>query len=132
MWKPLFSVVFRMKFTRKILSVKTIIIFRGVFRTPSSNYQGVFFAKKVNGFLAIGSSHQRCSIKKVALKNFAKFPGKHLWHSLFLIKLQAWGLELYQERDSGLGVFLWFLPNFKNIFFQKQNTPPGDCFWAVN
>ena len=30
------------------------------------------------------SSHQRCSIKKGALKNFAKFKGKHLCQSLFL------------------------------------------------
>ena len=30
--------------------------------------------------------------KKVVLKNFAKFTGKHLCQSLFLIKLQALGL----------------------------------------
>ena len=35
------------------------------------------------------SSHQRCSVKKGALKNFAKFTEKHLCQSLFLIKLQA-------------------------------------------
>ena len=29
------------------------------------------------------SSRQRCSIKIVVLKNFAKFTGKHLCHSLF-------------------------------------------------
>ena len=39
----------------------------------------------------------------------------------FIIKLQAWGLELYLERDSGLGVFLWFLLNSENTFLQKQN-----------
>ena len=32
------------------------------------------------------SSHQRCSIKKGALKNFAKFTGKHLCQSLFFNK----------------------------------------------
>ena len=32
---------------------------------------------------------ERCSIKKVDLKNFAIFKGKHLYWSLFLIKLQA-------------------------------------------
>ena len=26
-----------------------------------------------------------------------------------LIKLQAWGLQLYSKRDSGTGVFLWIL-----------------------
>ena len=35
------------------------------------------------------SSHWRCSVKKGVLKNFAKFTGKHLCRSLFLIKLQA-------------------------------------------
>ena len=33
------------------------------------------------------SSHQRCSVRKVALKNFANFTGKHLCQSLFLNKV---------------------------------------------
>ena len=33
------------------------------------------------------SSHQRCSIKKAALKNFAIFIGKYFRWSLFLIKI---------------------------------------------
>ena len=38
---------------------------------------------------------QRCSEKKVGvLENFAKFTGKHLCQSLFLIKLQTSGLQL--------------------------------------
>ena len=35
------------------------------------------------------SSHRRCFVKNVALKNFANFTGRHLCWSLFLIKLQA-------------------------------------------
>ena len=35
------------------------------------------------------SSHQRCSIKKGVLRNFAKFTGKYLCQSLFLRKLQT-------------------------------------------
>ena len=35
----------------------------------------------------VRSSHQRCSIKKGALKNFAKFTGKHLCQSLFFLLL---------------------------------------------
>ena len=35
------------------------------------------------------SSHQRCSVRKVILRNFAKFAGKHLCQSLFLTKLLA-------------------------------------------
>ena len=37
------------------------------------------------------SSHWRCSIKKAALKNFAKFTEKHQCQSPFLIKLQVSG-----------------------------------------
>ena len=36
------------------------------------------------------SSHQRCSIKKLFLKNFSIFTRKQLCWSLFLIELQAW------------------------------------------
>ena len=35
------------------------------------------------------SSHRKCSIKKGILINFANFTGKHLYWSLFLIKLHA-------------------------------------------
>ena len=41
------------------------------------------------------SSRPEVFCKKDVLKNFAIFTGKHLCHSLFLIKLQAWGLQLY-------------------------------------
>ena len=39
----------------------------------------------------IRSSHQRCSVRKGVPRNFAKFTGKHLCQSLFLIKMQTWG-----------------------------------------
>ena len=29
------------------------------------------------------SSHQGCSVRKIVLRKFAKFPGKHLCQSLF-------------------------------------------------
>ena len=35
------------------------------------------------------SSHRRCSVNKTVLRNFAKFTGKHLCQSLFLLKLQT-------------------------------------------
>ena len=35
------------------------------------------------------SSHRRCSVRKGVGRTFAKFTGKHLCRSLFLIKLQA-------------------------------------------
>ena len=58
-----------------------------------------FFKKSNYVDNSVRSSHQRCSIKKGALRNFAKFTGKHLCQSLFLIKL--------------------------HLFYK---TPPGDCF----
>ena len=39
-------------------------------------------------FLILKSNHRSGSLEKGVLKNFA---GKHLWWSLFSIKLQAWG-----------------------------------------
>ena len=44
---------------------------------------------KLKKCLSSRSSHQRCSIEKAILKNFAIFTGKHLCWSLLLIDLQA-------------------------------------------
>ena len=49
----------------------------------------------------VRSSHQRCSVKKVVLRNFAKFKGKHLCQSLFFNKVAG-----LRPRDSSAGVFL--------------------------
>ena len=42
-----------------------------------------------NIFTELRTSQRRCSVKKGALRNFAKLTGKHLCQCLFLIKLQA-------------------------------------------
>ena len=39
---------------------------------------------------SLRSSHQRCSVKKVILRNFAKFTGKHLCQSPFLNKVASY------------------------------------------
>ena len=71
------------------------------------------------------SSHRRCSVKKGVeiFKNSQETP---VPESLFLIKLQVWGLQLYQKRLSVTGVFLWILKIFYTHLFYK--TPPDDCF----
>ena len=47
--------------------------------------------KKLPGnWVKIRSSHQRCSVKRGVLKNFANFTGKRMCWSLCLIKLQTW------------------------------------------
>ena len=43
---------------------------------------------RLYNLLSFRSSHWMCSVRKGVLRNFAKFTGKHLWQSLFLIKLQ--------------------------------------------
>ena len=57
--------------------------------------------------------------KKGALKNFAKFTGKHMYQSLFF--------NFIKKRDSGTCVFLWILRNFEEHLF-LQNTS-GGCFY---
>ena len=39
--------------------------------------------------------HRRCSVKKGALRNFAKFTGKHLCQGLLFNKVAGLGLQLY-------------------------------------
>ena len=72
------------------------------------NFNTTFFCKH-NFFIdekhtqwMFRSSHQRRSVRKCVLGNSTKFTGKHLCQRLFLIKLQAWGLQLYSKRDAGL------------------------------
>ena len=52
------------------------------------------------------SSRPEVFCKNGVLRNFAKLAGKRLSQSLFLNKVQASGLQLYQKRESGTGVFL--------------------------
>ena len=44
--------------------------------------------------LIVRSSYQRCSIKKVVLKNFTKFTGKHSWQCLFFNNVSGVSLQL--------------------------------------
>ena len=64
----------------------------------------------------IRNNHKKCSSKKGILKNVAKFTRKHLLQNLFLIKIQAWPLQL------GTCAFLWILWNLKEHHFYR--TPP--------
>ena len=55
--------------------------------------------------LILKSRHQRLSVKKGALKNFADFARKDLSWSIFSIKLQGRGPATFLKRDSNTGVF---------------------------
>ena len=52
----------------------------------------------------------------------------------FLIKMQAWDLQLYLKRDSGTGAFLWILWNFLGITFTEHLRAPvsGLVKWCLN
>ena len=50
---------------------------------------------KGNLFCMHRSSRQRCSVRKDALRNSAKFTGKHLCQSLFFNKVAGLGLQIY-------------------------------------
>ena len=75
-------------------------------------------------WLLLKSSNQRWSVKKCALKNFAKFTGNHLCWSLFIIKLQAWGPATFFKRDSDTGVLRWNLQRFWEHLFWRAFVNP--------
>ena len=72
------------------------------------------------------SSHLRCSIKKVVLRNFTKFTGKHLCQSLFFNKVAGLGSATLLKKRH------WhrcFPVNFaKFLITPFLQTPLGGCF----
>ena len=72
-------------------------------------------------------------LKKGVLKNSAIFTEKHLWWSLFFIKLQIFMTATLLKRDAKRGVFL--LRNFYETA-TSELTLHSDCldlcFWNVS
>ena len=67
------------------------------------------------------NSRSQIFFKVGVLKNFSNFTGKHQCQSFSLIRLQTWGLQLYQETPTQ--VFSCKICKiFKNAFFYR--TPP--------
>ena len=66
------------------------------------------------------SSHRTCSVRKDVLRTLAKFTGKHLCQSLFLIKIQASGLQLYQKENLAQVFSCEFCQISKNTFFTEH------------
>ena len=83
--------------------------------------------RKLN-VLKFKSDHQRCSMKNGVLKNFINFTGKHLYWSLFLIKLQTWGLEpaAFLKRDSNTGI----KEHLKNTYFEEHLQTSASSNWT--
>ena len=75
------------------------------------------------------SSHRRCSVRNCVLRNFVKFTGKHLRQGLSFNKVAGLTQTCnFIKKDSGTGIFLWILRNFKQHLFYR--TSPGDCLTA--
>ena len=66
------------------------------------------------------SSRQRCSIKKVVLKNFVTFTVKHLCWSLFLKKLLDWRPKILLKETPTQVLFCEYCKIFKNTYFEKH------------
>ena len=66
------------------------------------------------------SSHRRCSLKKGGLGIFAKFTGKHLCQSLFLIKLQVEACNFIKKEALAQVFFCEFCEISKNTFFTEH------------
>ena len=65
------------------------------------------------------SSPSQMFLKIGVLKNFAIFTGKHLCWGLFLLKLQAQGLQLYYKESPTQMFSCEYCETFKNSFFYK-------------
>ena len=78
------------------------------------------------------SSRSEVLCKKGLLKNFTELTGKHLYWSLFLIKLQA-----LSKADFNTGeikkITYWFCEIFKNIFFiEPRLATASECSYAFS
>ena len=65
-----------------------------------------------NPFNILQSSYRRCSVKNVFLEIAQNSQENTRARDFFKIKLQPLGQQLYLQRVSGTGVFLWILRNF--------------------
>ena len=99
----------------------------------------VFFLKKCSGqycmnMFSFRSSHRRCSVKNVVLKNFANFKGKHLYWSLFLTKLQTWRSLLKRDFNKSAkflrNLFLEYLQTTASVVSFSWLSLPHVFFWS--
>ena len=69
--------------------------------------------------------------KKAVLKSFANFTGEHLYWSLFLIKLQVFRPEPYQEETPTQVFSCEICKIFKNIFFYRTPSVAASVFFEM-
>ena len=79
------------------------------------------------------SSHQRCSMKKGALRNFANFTGKHLCQSLWLrwfpVDFEKFFRTPFSQNTSGRLLLKRFKEfSIQNIYFLFWKMVPSSTF----
>ena len=79
-----------------------------LFLTNLFSFRTLVLLKQLLAIIIDRSSHQRCSMKKGVLRNFAKLTGKHLYQSLFFNKV------------AGLRHRCEFYEISKNTFFTEH------------
>ena len=108
-------------------------------------WQGLFCPKEIfltsviylSVYIVYRSRHQRCSARESVLRNFAKFKGKHLCQSLFLVKLPATFLDketLAQVFPVNFAKFLrtCFLQNTSGrLLLIVLNTPSEYTYFYI-
>ena len=77
----------------------------------------------LNLLLHFRSSHQRCSVRKGVLRNFAKFTGKHLCQSLFF--------NFIKKETLTQMFFCNFCEIFKNTFLTEPLRPTAAYFFKL-
>ena len=78
-------------------------------------------------FYICRSSHRRCSVRKGALRNFAKFTGKHPCQSLFYNKVAGLRPATLSKKRLWHGCFPVNFSKFARTPFLYR-TPLDDCF----
>ena len=105
-------VLIKRSLLRKILSVKTCIICRGIFRTQSSSYHGAFCTKKKLTSFSRWKKPPEAFYKKGCSKNFSKSTGK-----TFNTLAEVFSFDFFEI--------------LKTPFYRSRITP-GHCFSAVS
>ena len=83
------------------------------------------------GLRTLKSSHSHMFFRIGVLKNFAKFKGKQLSWSLFLIKLQASRLATLLKKELRLRCFPFkYYEIFRNSCFWTPSHINGEAFFA--
>ena len=77
----------------------------------------------LNLLLFFRSSHQRCSVRKGVLRNFAKFTGNHLCQSLFF--------NFIKKETLTQVFFCDFWEIFKNTFLTEHLRPTATYFFKL-